>query len=85
MAPALHDGDYLVARRYGRRVPAIGDLAVVRHRQYGLMVKRVIAERQSGGFDLAGDGTASTPAVDLRSIPLSCFEARVLCRLPIGR
>ena len=87
MEPALHPGDWLLARRI-RRVRHIarirpGSIVLSRHpdRPAMLIVKRA-ARREAGGWWLESDNP-DAGAVDSRRfgvVPDALIEGRVLCR-----
>ncbi|MGJ8559800.1 MAG: S24/S26 family peptidase [Litorimonas sp.] len=57
MAPTLSNGDILLLRR---RRANVGDIVVVDHPTYGIIVKRI-----NNNGNLSGDNPDSTPASDL--------------------
>jgi nickel-type superoxide dismutase maturation protease len=92
MEPALHPGDWLLARRAIRdgRPPRVrpGQVVVARHpgRPELLLVKRA-ARQEPGGWWLASDNPGAG-AVDSRAfgpVPPGLIEGRVLLRYHRGR
>jgi len=87
MEPALHPGDWLLARRTRRvrRIARIrpGSIVLSRHPDHPamLIVKRA-ARREAGGWWLESDNP-DAGAVDSRRfgvVPDALIEGRVLCR-----
>ncbi len=85
MAPTLEDGDYVIVRDYGpgRRRPRVGDIALLDHPRLGRLLKR-LADESDGHFSLIGDGVATTPSIDLGSVPPERLLARVVWRVARG-
>lgn len=91
MAPTLFDGQQVLVdpHAYARRVPAVGEIVLVRHPfRAGLrLIKRVRrVEPQSSGLpprlDLRGDNPgASTDSRALGSFDLDLVEGRVVASL----
>ncbi|MEM8685343.1 MAG: S24 family peptidase [Pseudomonadota bacterium] len=66
MSPSYRDGDYVLALKYGRRMPKAGDDIVYRHPERGLLLKRVEQvddrELQVGGLNsLSAESSALGP------------------------
>lgn len=85
MQPTLSDGDYVVAvTRWWR--PREGRLAVVNHKDYGIIVKRVLL-RSSGGYRLTSDHAHGTDSRTIGEVPEGRMIGPVLfaVRRPGGR
>ncbi|TDP48291.1 S24/S26 family peptidase [Zavarzinia compransoris] len=82
MAPTLEDGDLLVVLTRGR--PRPGDVVVARHRDLGLIVKRIIRIGASGSLALAGDNLLSVDSAGIGRIRPDAVLGRALFRLDRG-
>ena len=66
MAPTLADSNYLLLRIYERtRGPRRGDVCVFRTAQGQTIVKRLAQDLSDGHFRVCGDGSLSSPGIDL--------------------
>ena len=58
MSPIYTDGDYLLLRRFFRRL-RVGERVVVEHDTYGLIVKEIARVSSEKGIQLTGTNVAS--------------------------
>lgn len=80
MAPALNDGDYVLARRDRR--PAKADaIVLIRHPTMGRMVKRVRARDDRGRVLVGGDNALSIPSEAIGALPDEAITGRVRWRV----
>ncbi len=76
MEPTLSDGDYVVAvTRWWR--PREGKLAVVNHRDLGILVKRVLL-RSEEGYWLTSDHERGTDSATIGEVPKRQMIGEVL-------
>lgn len=80
MAPALMDGDYVLARR--DREPAKPDaIVLVEHPTMGRLVKRVRTRDDRGRFLVGGDNMLSIDSEGIGALPGAAITGRVRWRL----
>lgn len=65
MSPTLEPNAYVVCFRWFHAHFKIGDIIVVRHPEYGTIVKRVVETDSGQKFLLAGDNPHSTSSQSL--------------------
>ena len=79
MEPTLSDGDYVVAATRLWR-PQIDRLIVVRHKDYGVLVKRVL-QRSAAGYIISSDNPMGTDSRTFGEIPDQDVIGTVLFRV----
>ncbi len=87
MEPSYRSGDYVLvgtARWLWRIRP--GDAIVFRHRRYGVLIKRVLAEEKAERrYAVEGTHADSTTGDDLGPAPISSVIGRALLTFPRPR
>ena len=83
MAPALRDGDQVLAWTPGRSRPAVGDVVVAElPGGRGLGVKRVRLVHSDGSIWLEGDNPfGSTDSRQFGAVPAQALRGRIVVRL----
>ncbi|WP_425558659.1 nickel-type superoxide dismutase maturation protease [Catenulispora subtropica] len=89
MAPALRDGDFVLARRIPARRVRAGDVVVARHpaRADGLLLVKRAVRRTDGGWWLEGDNMfVTSDSREFGAVPDRLVLARAVLRLrdPLG-
>ena len=59
MTPSFEDGDYVLSRK-AEVVP--GDVVLIRHPAFGLILKRILRTDEDGCYIVGGDNSSSTPS-----------------------
>lgn len=80
MAPALNDGDYVLARRDRNSVEP-NAVVVIRHPSLGRMVKRVRARDADGRYLVAGDNALSIRSDAIGALDGDTITGRVRWRV----
>ncbi|EAQ67452.1 hypothetical protein MED121_16034 [Marinomonas sp. MED121] len=77
MLPFLRSGDFVIASRLFIAV-SIDDLVLVRHPEYGHIIKRVAKTCPKKGLWLQGDGEQSVTSEQIGWISLAQVDAKAL-------
>ncbi|MEW5009375.1 MAG: S24/S26 family peptidase [Cycloclasticus sp.] len=80
MAPALLDEDFVLALRFPWSCFCKGQLVLVNHPRYQLMIKR-IAEVKGGDVLLVGDGPCSLSSEQMGWLDERKIIGRLYCRI----
>ncbi len=79
MLPNFYCGDFVLAHRRFHSVFKQGDVVVVKHAQFGKIIKRIITIENNGTLLLAGDNiAASTDSLTLGNIQPKQVLGRVI-------
>ena len=83
MRPCYRSGDYLLVGRYGRCAPRAGDDVVFRHRDFGMLLKRV-SRLEGDLLRVSGLDPLSADAAGLGTVGRAAWPRleRVLLRIP---
>ena len=82
MEPALRNGDYAILKRL--KSPGnldAGDIVLVNHPRFGLIIKAVRARDGAASVFLEGASAASTPRDELGSVGSQCVLATLVWRI----
>lgn len=79
MLPYYYSGDFVIAYRRFHSVFKQGEVVVVRHPQFGTIIKRIISIENNGTLLLVGDNlAASTDTLTLGSVQRKQVLGRVI-------
>ena len=80
MAPRLYDGDFVfIIHRYLNL--HVGQLVVVNHALYGLIIKRILFVHENGNYWLEGENEDSIQSDKMGWIPPILVVGKVIYRL----
>ena len=87
MAPLFLSGDFALIKKLRPSTNlAVGDVVLVRHPTYGLIVKALHSRADNAGIEawqLIGTGGATTAMADLGAVPRSAIIGRAIWRLSL--
>ena len=69
MLPTLHNGDYIVALRRVFTTYKCNEIIIVKHTQYGEIIKRIAHIDVNNQYWLSGDGCDSLSSQAMGAIP----------------
>ncbi len=81
MRPAFEQGDFVVTLPRLISRYRIGDVVVVRHPVYGVIVKRIVTVFSDQAIQLTGENPRSTSTIALGNIKRSWIIGRVIWRI----
>ncbi|MGB0733670.1 MAG: S24 family peptidase [Pontibacterium sp.] len=81
MAPWCESGDFVIGMRWFVAVYRPGDVVVVRHARFGLIIKRIQSIDKNEGVWLCGDNPSSTSTERLGVVPVDALQGRIICRV----
>ncbi len=83
MSPALRHGDLIISIKATPRSLKPGRIFVVDHADLGVIVKRLVAER-NGRFIFRGDHDSSTPEAVIAPVEAARIRARAVLAIRRG-
>ena len=81
MLPSFEPNQYVVCWRWPGTRFRVGDVVVVRHPAYDLIIKRVLQTDSTRGYLLRGDNSASTSTEALGWVKKAEILGRVIYRV----